>query len=415
MRKTLSLLAVAALVAGLGLTLATPTTLGGWTKGTSYTPPATKSARFEQSAVAASVTPALHVGDTDLNPATSTPGLNVSLTSDRINGNLDIYSFDAFLMKNTSDSSATASTSDNRLFTDSLVDVTTSTSSTDCSTGIQTPAAWTFGTNAVGNLAASNNYSTTRGYTAVTGGNTAPAGSKLVCPRVTSKFNTGTYTGRRDLVLASAGRNVGLRVKAGFRSPSAATWRSAFTGSFPVLKYTVTAPPVTNPASRPICRNSGAFNAYGDLGFGWPTALEDDSQQWTGTHSIYRFVIMRQNPSTGVWAEFKRSNNQSGSTTYTAGGSGATGINSAKYRYYAGINSDHINNNDGGWFATGAWVGFMWRGYLYSGDTTRYINSDFVTYAREKGDAWQCGDGNGKPTVPNTETGGNSPGVHGIS
>jgi len=176
MRKTLTLLAATVLVAGLGLTLATPATLGGWTKGTSYTPPTTESARFEQSAVVASVTPTVHVGDTDLDPATSTPGLKVSLTSDRINGNLDIYSFDAFMMKNTSDSSATASTSNNRLFTDSLVDVTTSTSSTDCSTGIQTPATWSFGTNTVGNLSASNTYSTTRGYTAVTGGNIAPSG-----------------------------------------------------------------------------------------------------------------------------------------------------------------------------------------------------------------------------------------------
>ncbi|HNA98958.1 MAG TPA: hypothetical protein PKX56_07295 [Marmoricola sp.] len=414
MRRPLSLIAVAALVVGLSLTMSAPATLGGWSQGTSYSPADTRSDKFAQTVADASITPTLHVGDSDLNPATSTPGLQVGLTSDRLHGNLDVYSFDAFLMKNTSDSSATSTTSNNRLFTDSTVDVAVSTSA-DCSSGIQTPVAWTFGSNAVGNLASSNNYATTRGYTSVTGGNVTPGGTRVICPRVRSKFNTSTYNGRRDLVLASAGRNVGLRVKGRYRSPAAATWQTVFGGTFPVLKYTVTAPPLTSPGARPICRNSGALGAYGDLGFGWPTPAEDDRQQWTGTRSIYRFVIMRQNPSTGVWAEFKQSNNQSGSITYTAGGSGATGINSAKYRYYAGINSDHINNNDGDWFGTGAWVAFMWRGYLYSGDTTRYINSDFITYAREKSDAFQCGDGNGKPTVANTETGANAPGVHGIS
>ena len=368
-----------------------------------------------------SVTPTLNVGDDDLDPATTTPGLKIGLTSDRLNGNTDIFAFDAFLMKNASDSAATASTADSRLFADSLVDIRTSSSSTDCTTGIETPAAWTFGTNTVGNLSASNTYSTTRAYTAISNGNVAPGGGKVICPRVATKFDLSTYNGRRDLVLASAGRHVGLLTKARFRSPAAATWQTVFGGSYPKLNYSVTAPPLTAPESpaRKVCRTSDAFGGtlpglYGVFDFGWPTAQEDGRQDWMGTYSIYRFVVMRKNPSTGLWAEFKQSNNQSGTKTYTAGGWDATGIDSGKRRYYGGMNSDHINNNDGS-LKTGAWVAFMWRGYLYAGDTTRYINSDFVTYARESWDAWQCGDSYSKPTVANTETGADAPGVHGIS
>jgi len=421
MHKLASGLALVALLAGIGLT-ATQPTRAGWSKADSYTPPATRSSKFEQTVSDVSVNPTLHVGDSDLNPATSTPGLKIGLTSDRLNGNTDIFSFDAFLMKNASDSSATAATSDSRLFADSLVDVRTSSSSTDCTTGIESPAAWTFGSNAVGNLSASNTYSTTRGYTPISNGIVAPGGTKVICPRVQSKFDLSTYAGRRDLVLASAGRHVGLRAKARLRSPTKATWQTVFGGTFPKVNYTVTAPPITAPEApaRKVCRTSldvwgGALpGPYGVFDFGWPTAEEDGRQDWGGTYSIYRFVVMRKNPSTGVWAEFKQSNNQSGTKTYTAGGWDATGIDSGKKRYYGGMNSDHINNNDG-FLKTGAWVAFMWRGYLYAGDTTRYINSDFVTYARESWDSWQCGDSYSKPTVANTETGANGPGVHGIS
>ena len=176
MHKLASGLALVALLAGIGLT-ATQPTRAGWSKADSYTPPATRSSKFEQTVSDVSVNPTLHVGDSDLNPATSTPGLKIGLTSDRLNGNTDIFSFDAFLMKNASDSSATAATSDSRLFADSLVDVRTSSSSADCTTGIESPAAWTFGSNAVGNLSASNTYSTTRGYTPISNEYTAHAHS----------------------------------------------------------------------------------------------------------------------------------------------------------------------------------------------------------------------------------------------
>ena len=135
MHKLASGLALVALLAGIGLITTNQSTRAGWRKADSYTPPTTRSSKFEQTLTDVSVNPTLHVGDSDLNPATSTPGLKIGLTSDRLNGNVDLSSFDAFLMKNASDTSATASTGDNRLFADSLVDVRTSSNSASSFSG----------------------------------------------------------------------------------------------------------------------------------------------------------------------------------------------------------------------------------------------------------------------------------------
>lgn len=221
-----------------------------------------------------------------------------------------------------------------------------------------------------------------------------PAGGSVdVCPFLRPRFPTATQDGRRNLLLNWAGRDITVRTTVRAKSYTNGTWTS--NQQVVTTVYRVPVPMAT--ASSATCTTG----TYGSVGWAWPTSNEASD---TTTNAVRRWILMRQNPSTGVWSPFRKSQTQDPNTDIYSVGGNPRGIGT--------IYSDDVNNNDGNYSTGGASVRFMVRGYLTAAGDGRnpsgpYLNSNVVLTAREISDRWQC-----TGTAANAESGADSAGYH---
>lgn len=238
-----------------------------------------------------------------------------------------------------------------------------------CESGLATPY-WNVNDAGVGGLQAGVTYSRTSAKVA---GDVLPPGQATsVCPWVQPDYPTATADGRRDLLLAHAGRQLDIATVVRQRSEAPGTWSSP--GQTVTTRYQVKLPPPTRPSSDGIvCSRTlvdgtrSSVGTFGRLYWAWPFAAQSVD---IATAAVDRFVLLRSTDGQ-TWTEFRKSLTQdpAASRYQVSGGVRASEV----------INSDHLANNA----PTPVYLSV--RAYLYSGSSV-YVDADWMVQASE-GDA----------------------------
>lgn len=232
----------------------------------------------------------------------------------------------------------------------------------------------------------------------VTGDDLAPAQTKTLCPLVT---RSGTD---RDFLLSHGGRQLDIQTKVRQRmhAPATASSVTVTVNS----RYQVKLPPPTIGADGIVCSRASSLGdrfpttgTHAMLYWGWPFAADgwEFGRRTISTPAMNRFVVMRQNPTSGVWAPFIAGLDQAAtSPVVTTSGDHRFALEYAS-GYGSAINSDWINNNDGDNATGGAWVNFKIRAFPYAGSTI-YVDSDWIVQLREQDNQARCGTVSANPS-----------------
>lgn len=217
----------------------------------------------------------------------------------------------------------------------------------------------------VGGVTAGTTYE--RPSVPVTGGEVPPGQTKAVCPWVQADYTTSTPAGRRDLLLAQAGRQLDIATTLRQRSFSEGTWTS--NQELVTTRYQVKLPPPTRRSSdNVVCGQTLSGGAWSDVGrygriyWAWPFAADGEGQG-SGTTAINRFEVIRSIDGGNSWAPLRHSENQSSGAVYTNGGTS---------RFSEIILSNHLANNGPDH------VFLSVRAYPYAGSSV-YIDADWMT------------------------------------
>lgn len=254
-----------------------------------------------------------------------------------------------------------------------------------CQSGLSDPPYWPIN-GAVGSVGAGVWYP--RSSDLVADDVLDPGATKSVCPWVRPDYAVTTSAGRRDFLLNHAGRQLDIETTVRQKSHAPATWISELQQV--TTRYQVKLPPPTVPADGTVCRrtSTGAEwssiplpgGLYGGVYWAWPTAAGTDK---IATPAVDRFLVLRRDPVTLQWRPFRQSRDQI---------SGAEVAIDGDERNIESINSDWINNNDGGLLTpAGEWREFTVRAFLYPGDEDVFVDADWIVQLREYGDRVECG------------------------